>query len=271
MLAILLTGLTVTASAANTGWVKDGDEWYYYKADGTMVKSDWVQTGGKWYYLGEEGVMVADDIKEINEKWYGFDKNGAMAANGWYELKWSDGTGSNWFYAGADGAFINGWKQIKGKWYYFFGANKFDKGSIPVMAYEWVSDRWNEETQSVGSYFDDGKIYAFKSSGELVIGWGQPSDAFPNEWVYANADGSLVTKSWKKIGGKWYYFGAWGMMFRNGPSGTYNEADKNEYLFSDSGALVENGWYQPYVVLDDTGDKYVNFKLEFTQKKGKRK
>ncbi len=29
--------------------------------------------------------------------------------------------------------------------------------------------------------------------------------------------------------------------------------------------------YGAYVVLDDTGDKYVNFKLEFTQKKGKRK
>ena len=256
MLAILLTGLTVTASAANTGWVKDGDEWYYYKADGTMVTSDWVQSSGKWYYLGEDGVMVADGVREINEKWYGFDKNGAMAANNWYEVKWIEGTGSYWFYAGADGAFVKGWKQIGGKWYYFYGANTFDKDSYwPAMAtgdYFWD---WDEAIGEYVSLFDNGAFYAFRPSGEMIVGWGQPYNNVHSQWVYGNADGSLVVKSWKKIGGKWYYFDDTGWMYRNGPKSTLNKNDKNIYLFNNSGALVENGWYQPYEV-DEKGEVY---------------
>ena len=86
MLAILLTGLTVTANA-ETGWVKKDGNWYYYKADGTLLTSDWVQSKGKWYYLGEDGVMYYDGIWEIKDKFYGFDTDGAMAV-GWYSRKW---------------------------------------------------------------------------------------------------------------------------------------------------------------------------------------
>ena len=256
MLAILLTGLTVTANAATTGWQKEGDNWYYYKADGTKLTSDWVQTSGKWYYLGEDGAMIADDYLEIKDKWYGFEKSGAMVANGWYEKKYSydDGyTYSLWFYAGADGAFIKGWKQIGGKWYYFLGTQKTDKeGYVPLMMtgvpYTW--EPGSEDWKCV-SWFDSGLFYGFKPSGEMIVGWGQPyadSKYFEDQhaWVYGNKDGSLLTKTWKKIGGKWYYFGENAFMYWNGTWTTDDKNDKNVYLFSDSGALVENGWYRPY-------------------------
>ena len=261
MLAILLTGLTVTASA-ETGWVKKDGLWYYYKADGTLLKNDWVQSSGKWYYLGSEGVMVTDDVLEINDKYYAFDKNGVMAANSWYEKIYNEDA-SNWFYSGADGALVKGWKQIKGKWYYFHGGQTKDKDSYPVMVTR-IPRTWNSETGAYESLFDNGKFYAFKPTGEMIVGWGAPyADGTwfltDNYWVYANADGSLVTKSWKKIGGKWYYFGSDGQMYWDGPHTTGDPNDKNVYLFNASGALVENGWFQPFWKNEDGTVEYYDW------------
>ena len=258
VLAVLLCGLTVTASA-ETGWVKKDGNWYYYKADGTMLTNDWVQSSGKWYYLGSEGVMVTDEVMEINDKYYAFDKNGVMASDSWYEYKFND-EDSNWFYAGADGALVKGWKQIKGKWYYFLGAQKKDKDSYPVMI-TGIPRTWNSETGAYESLFDNGKFYAFKPTGEMIVGWGRPfADGTwfltDNYWVYANADGSLVTRSWKKIGGKWYYFDKGGQMFWDGLYTTEDPNDKNEYLFNASGELVENGWFQPFWKEEDGTVEY---------------
>ena len=38
-----------------TGWEKIGEDWYYFKADGS-VYNGWLLNGGKWYYL-KDGVM----------------------------------------------------------------------------------------------------------------------------------------------------------------------------------------------------------------------
>ena len=41
-----------------SGWVKDGDKWFYYDKNGTMVKDDWQLYKGSWYYLGSDGAML---------------------------------------------------------------------------------------------------------------------------------------------------------------------------------------------------------------------
>ena len=40
------------------GWQKYGEDWYYFRSDGSMVKNDWRQDGDKWFYLGSGGAMV---------------------------------------------------------------------------------------------------------------------------------------------------------------------------------------------------------------------
>ena len=245
MLAILLTGLTVTASAASP-WKKDGDYWTYTKSNGKLAEDEWIQDGGTWYYFSGT-YMVADSVMQINEKWYAFDKSGAMVVNGWYEKKetWEDETWSNWVRAGANGELLKGWQQIGGKWYYFFGTQKLDKDWwAPVMA-TGMPLAMDEETGEYFSMFDNGKFYGFRPSGEMIVGWGQLGTSADSAWVYANADGSCDVKCWKKIGGKWYYFDDTGWMYRNGPRQTFDKNDKNIYLFNKSGELVENGWYQP--------------------------
>jgi glucan-binding YG repeat protein len=244
MMAILLCGLTVTANAASP-WKQDAaGKWTYTKADGTLATDEWIKDGGYWYYfVGTE--MLADDVMNDNGKYYAFGKSGAMVANGWYELVIEDDY-SWWVYAGADGALVRGWRQIGGKWYYFRGTQKLDEGAFPFME-TGLRYFWDEEKGDFVPLFDNGVFYAFKQSGEMIVGWGQPYKRADNNsdiWVYGNKDGSLVVKNWKKIDGKWYYFDDTGWMFQNGPRATYDKNDPNMYLFDASGALVQNGWYQ---------------------------
>ena len=245
MLAILLCGMTVTASAASPWKIDENGKYTYTKADGTLATDEWIKDSGFWYYFsGTE--MVADEVLKIDDKYYAFGASGAMASNGWFEKKWvyEDSSGSTWYYAGADGALIKGWKLIGGKWYYFYGAQKMDKDWMPAMA-TGMSFVWDEGTGDYISIFDNGKFYGFKPSGEMIVGWGQLGKTADSAWVYGNKDGSCDIKCWKKIDGKWYYFDDTGWMYSNGPMMTYDVNDRNFYLFNKSGALVQNGWYRP--------------------------
>ena len=260
MLAILLTGLTVTANAATTGWKKEGEVWTYIKADGTLATNEWIKDAGKWYYfIGT--AMAQNQIFNDGKNWYAADKTGAMIANGWFGDPWEgtrwDGTkftGTTWYYAGADGALVRGWKKIDKIWYYFCE----DKETDPYM-------------YSDGYYKINGSFYAFKHSGEMIVGWGQPWIANPwntsidTDWVYANADGSLA-QGWKKIDGKWYFFPPdWPYMVRNSiewiKDGKYDWESENPtvYGFDKSGAMVENGWFRPSYQYDDGTVEYGNW------------
>ena len=266
-LAILLTGLTVTASAASP-WKKDGDYWTYTKSNGKLAEDEWIQDGGTWYYFSGT-YMIADSIMQINKQWYAFNKSGAMVANDWYGMEWtgerSDGKkikGYDWFYAGADGALAKGWKKIGKAWYYFEEKDT-DSYTDPETGetYTW----------SVSPYMYSGGIseikgtwYAFKYSGEMIVGWGQPWIDSPwniepdTDWVYANADGSL-TPGWKSLGGKWYYFWPdWPYMARdtvlpikNGKIDYESEKPQALYAFNESGDMVEKGWYQSHYYNED--------------------
>lgn len=103
---------------AHTGWLKKGRDYYFFNADGSMLKNAWMN---QYYFL----------------------KSGKMAKNRWVGKK------KNRVYVGADGRVIPGyqknakakfvntpegkkyrnydgtysektWQCIKGKWYYFY-------------------------------------------------------------------------------------------------------------------------------------------------------
>ena len=75
-----------------TGWLKQGNTWYYLKSSGAMA-AGWCQVGSTWYYFKESGAMATGWIKDGNT-WYYLNSSGAMAANRWI--------GS--YYVGASGA-----------------------------------------------------------------------------------------------------------------------------------------------------------------------
>ena len=78
-----------------TGWVKDGNNWYYLNTGGVMrtgwvndrgtwyfmnsigaIKSDWLQQGGVWYYLWGSDAM-ATGTQTINGQISNFDSSAA--------------------------------------------------------------------------------------------------------------------------------------------------------------------------------------------------
>ena len=94
--ALILTVLMVLASAfpvlAQTGWVRSGESWNYYKSDGTMASNQWIKSGDVLFWIQEDGTMAVNTWLESGDEKY-----------------WLDGSG----------AAVTGWQEIDGKWYYF--------------------------------------------------------------------------------------------------------------------------------------------------------
>ncbi len=163
-----------------TGWVQDGDDWYYLspESDGTKghMVTGWVQDGDDWYYLSPD----ADDGK-------------GQMATGWVQ------DGDDWYYLspesdGKKGHMKTGWVQDGDEWYYL---NPVSDGTKGQMATGWVQDGDDWYYLSPES---DGK------KGHMKTGWLQDGD----EWYYLDPEsdgrkGHMLT-GWQPIGGVWYYF-----------------------------------------------------------------
>lgn len=277
MLAILLTGLTVTANAATTGWKKQSDgTWTYTKADGKLATDEWILDGGTWYYFSGT-TMVADGIWWVKDKFYAFTKSGAMVANSWYKETYEDET--YWFYAGADGALVeDGWQLVDKKWYYFWGIGMVSDTILPIEKGEIVWDA-TEKTP----------FYIFDKSGAMVEnGWYNLGDATYPVWAYAK-DG-VAAKGWIQDGRNWYYLSKSGIMW----TGWYNDETNKVwyyldeksgamatgwkkigdywYYFKDSGAEVENDWVETngkWYYLQEGGEMAVNTTITWKGKEYK--
>ena len=178
--------------------------WWYIQSGGA-ARTGWLLSKGKWYYLNKEyGFMLsnivypmADKTGGINDNtdWYAFDKNGAMVTGAWFRFdsgNYSDdivvgGNSVNWYYANDNGKLAKGWKQVKGKWYYF------DRNCAMF------SDDWIEGAKSTE---DNPVWYYVKPDGAMATGWYKFSEE--NAWHYFGADGA-ERYGWQKVNNVWYY------------------------------------------------------------------
>lgn len=113
-----------------TGWVKDGDSWYYYK-NGVMVRNDWAKDSkGKWFYLGSDGKMVTSKWVKWKDEWYYLKSDGEMAENEW--AKDSQG----WCYLGKGGKMIRDkWLRWKNNFYYLKLDGYMQTGSVNLLCH----------------------------------------------------------------------------------------------------------------------------------------
>lgn len=173
-----------------TGWIHDGQSWYYMNQDGTQYKgwlllgnnyyyllpktgqmqTGWIQVDGKWYYMASDGRM-ANEWVQVDGKYY-YLLNGAMVT-GWLRI------GDTYYYLKDDGSMTTGWRYMDNAWYYFNG-----DGSL-VRGWANVNNEW----------------YYLNTDGKMVTGW-QVIDGVQR---YFASDGSMASK-WEQIGGAWYYF-----------------------------------------------------------------
>ena len=222
-----------------TGILKaDGET--YYQVDSKPITNTWKWHGGRWYYFGADGKMLKSTVTPDG---YLVDIEGMLVSPGWsYQ-------GGKWYYALSGGkVFRSDWKKIGGVWYAFhndgvmysheWSGSYFLKDSGAMADNEWVFDR----NYNSWFYIKPGGTYAsreWKGNYYLKAGGYMAKSEFiydPNykATYYLKEDGSYVKNQWLQIKGKWYHFRKYGELDTNKWIGSY-------YVKGD-GMMAENEW-----------------------------
>ena len=222
-----------------TGLYKaDGET--YYQVDSKPITNTWKWHGGRWYYFGADGKMLKSTVTPDG---YLVDIEGMLVSPGWsYQ-------GGKWYYALSGGKVFRGdWKKIGGVWYAFhdngvmysheWSGNYFLKSDGAIADNEWVFDR----NYNSWFYIKPGGTYAsrqWKGDYYLKAGGYMAQSEFiydPNykATYYLKEDGTYVKNQWLQIKGKWYHFRKYGELDTNKWIGSY-------YVKAD-GMMAENEW-----------------------------
>ena len=222
-----------------TGLYKADSE-TYYQVDSKPITNTWKWHGGRWYYFGADGKMLKSTVTPDG---YLVDIEGMLVGPGWnYQ-------GGKWYYAESGGKVFRGdWKKIGGVWYVFhndgtmfsheWSGSYFLKDSGAMADNEWIFDR----NYNSRFYIKPGGIYAsreWKGDYYLKAGGYMAKSEFiydPNykATYYFKEDGAYVKNQWLQIKGKWYHFRKYGELDTNKWIGSY-------YVKSD-GMMAENEW-----------------------------
>ena len=250
-------------------WKWHGGRWYYFGADGKMLKSTvtpdgylvdiegmlvspgWSYQGGKWYYALSGGKVFRGDWKKIGGVWYAFHDNGVMYSHEWsgsYFLKDSgemadnewvfDRNYNSWFYIKPGGAYArNEWKgdyYLKGGGYMakseFIYDSKYQATYYLDVSGKYVRDQWKEI---------NGKWYHFRKYGEMDT----------SKWIgsyYVKSDGAMAASEivYDPTYNSSFYFDKDG----NYLSKQWKEIDGERYYFKDGGYIAKNEWVGSYFI-----------------------
>ena len=223
----------------------DWDGHYYDKDSGALVTNKFIENYGRTYYLDENG-NKAIGSKEINGEWHYFDQYGEQvedrfAPNGRYYDKYGKQVdfGTNryfelngeWYYAGNDGAILNGPQTIDGVKVYF------NQGGVQVKGY-FVRDEGDNKSR----YYD--KDSGALATNQYVIAYNPYKHR--NERYYVNDQGIRLTGP-QTIDGKQVYFDKYegSQIFDNfGDDGYFYDQDGNRVnLGTNRYVQVKGNWY----------------------------
>ena len=253
----------------DNAWTEINGQWYYLK-DGVICRSGVYQIGSAYYMFDGNGIMMTDEEAQFyaddGNYYFRAKVSGALYVNEWYQ------DGYDWYYYGQGGKSAEGYTNVNGKNYYFFGDGRMatntsvyydgeyyiaDKNGTlqqaPTDGWKQVDGEWYyfQDGQSLdGIYKIDGKRYMLQSSkmlrNHLDNYWNaEDGDSY---YYYAGSDGVVCENSWVQPyiseGDKtWYYFGADGKSVRD-----VFRVNGIDYIFGYNGQLLKND----YVCVDDT-------------------
>ena len=242
-----------------TGLYKaDGET--YYQVDSKPITNTWKWHGGRWYYFGADGKMLKSTVTPDG---YLVDIEGMLVSPGWsYQ-------GGKWYYALSGGKVFRGdWKKIGGTWYAFhadgkmyageWSGNYFLKADGAMADNEWVFDKnYNSwfyikpggayaRNEWKGDYYLKGGGYMAKS--EFIY------DSKYQATYYLDASGKYVRDQWREIDGKWYHFRKYGEMDTSKWIGSYYVKSDGAMAASE---LVYDPTYNSSFYFDENG-KYLN-------------
>ena len=149
------------------------------------------------------GGATRDNIVTVDDKKYFISAETGKQHNGWFSIDRVNDKGvsyTTWYYANSDGTLLtDGWKQLGGKWYYFYaGANSPRKA--------WLT-------------LDNKRVYVDENGVRQENGWFAIFGVNGNgqeysNWYYADAVGDVLRDGYHEVGGVNYYFDANGLNYR---------------------------------------------------------
>ena len=234
-------------NSAKVGWVKESNQWYYYK--GGKKQTGWQKVDGTWYYLNSSGVMQTGWLKDRGT-WYYLKSSGAMAT-GWEKV---NGT---WYYMNASGAMQTGWQKLDGVWYYMDSSGAMLTGWQDIGGARYYLNLSNG-AMLTGWQKIDGNWYYFYSGGSMatnteIDGWSIDAngiatkiEAVQNGWLQVGNDKLYYIEGVAQTGlvdieGARYYFNENGMMQTG-----WQIIDNVKYYFYESGQMATSteidGW-----------------------------
>ncbi len=119
-----------SSGTLRTGWVQDGDDWYYSNADADAYAEVWKRIRGKWYYFDPDGRMAADAFRMDKDKLYYLTESGAMrSSSGWFRRA------DKWYFAVAGGSlYYSRYVRIRETGYYFQADASMKETDDPLAA-----------------------------------------------------------------------------------------------------------------------------------------
>lgn len=166
-----------------TGKVNYNGTLYYTKKDGTLRKKGWVTSNSKTYYVNSDGTLFTG-WKKYRGKWYFMNRTTGVKQKN----KWIRKSGKK-CRLGKNGELLTKWYKVNGKKYYGTITGT-DIGAVYTGVHQ------------LGK-----RIYVFKSSGALEIGW----TSYKGYKYYTDKNGE-ITRGWKTIKKKKYFFNDYGAM-----------------------------------------------------------
>lgn len=201
------------ASQTYTGWDQEEGYWYYYKNG--IKKKGWLEWKGKKYFLSKTSGRMYRGLRKISKKIYYFDSSGAMLADRWVKAK------GDWYYIGTDGVgLVNKWKTTNGRRYRLGSDGVMLTGLTKVGKKTYYLNPQDTVENGVSYPIGCRRSGSFRISGN---------------WYYFQADGVMLTDSWKKLSGKYYYYGGDGKRKVG-----WLTLDGNRYYLKSNGVMAVN-------------------------------
>lgn len=215
VLAATVAALTIlTASSAFAGqWEKSGDSWKYKNDNGkyavgwTAVSSANGQTNH--YYFNTKGVMLTGWLESGGNLYY-LNNSGIMQTNRWIDTP--DGSR----YVGEDGALLKNTTTPD-------GVKVNEEGYAPVAS----------NLPASGPGIGLAPVSTNEADASSIVVSGVTSDA--KGYYYKSKDGKTVANQWKKLNGKWYYFGADGYALTG-----FQTIGGKQYYFRSNGMMASS-------------------------------
>lgn len=221
---IALTAFLALSTASLTAyageWKQAGNNWSYIDSSGHPVTNDWRKgtVDNLWRYLNSQGVMAINTW--VDDDYY-VDSNGIMVTDKWEKLpqradSWDNSSNLVWYYFGSSGkAYVDGWKNISNKYYYF-----------------------NPQGEMQTGWLDDNNYYA-GDDGAMRTGWLYLTDPKDDD------SGDDKTVPFEENTNKhWYYFQSSGKKFAPDSSGGDYKVSKIDgiYYCFDGNGKMQTGW-----------------------------